>query len=203
MLRNPSNALADRIDAVLPQTQCRRCGESGCRPYAESVARGAAPINRCPPGGDAAIVAMASLLGVEVLPLDIRRGVPTALAFARIDESTCIGCTLCIRACPTDAIVGAAGYMHTVVADRCTGCELCLPPCPVDCIVMVPASRTWDAADAARARQQFDAHNARLRSVARRDAMDVRATLGREERKRAVASAFARARARRAETAGR
>ncbi len=131
-------ALADRIDAVLPQTQCRRCGYEACRPYAEAVARGAAAINRCPPGGMEGVRALARITGRPVLPLDPECGVEAPLCVAVIDEAACIGCTKCIQACPVDAIVGASKLMHTVVADLCTGCELCIAPCPVDCIDMVP-----------------------------------------------------------------
>lgn len=132
------NPIVDQIDAVLPQTQCGQCGFAGCRPYAEAIANGEAPINQCPPGGQSTIVALADLLDVEVLELNEEHGehldVPTV---ALIDEQVCIGCTLCIQACPVDAILGSAKRMHTVIAAECTGCELCLPPCPVDCIEMV------------------------------------------------------------------
>lgn len=132
--------LAGRIDALLPQTQCTRCGYPACRPYAEAIARGEAPINRCPPGGEAGIRALAMLTGLPVQPLDPECGseMPPRIAF--IDEDACIGCTKCIQACPTDAIVGASKLMHTVIPDLCTGCELCIPPCPVDCIAMLSAS---------------------------------------------------------------
>jgi electron transport complex protein RnfB len=139
---NPSaaiNRLADRIDALLPQTQCRQCGYAGCRPYAEAIARGKADINQCPPGGTAGIAALAALLACAPKPLNPAHGVEQPLHLAVIDEPKCIGCTLCIQACPVDAIVGAAKLMHTVIAAECTGCRLCIPPCPVDCIVMVPA----------------------------------------------------------------
>jgi electron transport complex protein RnfB len=139
MNRSPDASLVDRIDALLPQTQCRRCGEDGYRPYAQAVADGRAPINRCPPGGPSTLAAMATLLQAPPIPLDGSRGKQQPFAIAFIDEAACIGCTLCIQACPTDAIVGAAKQMHTVIIDRCTGCELCLPPCPVDCIAMLPA----------------------------------------------------------------
>jgi electron transport complex protein RnfB len=127
------------IDALLPQTQCRRCGYAGCEPYARAVARGEGAINQCPPGGEHTVVALAALLRISPMPLDSARGSTRPLSIAHIDEATCIGCTLCIAACPVDAIVGAAKLMHTVLAERCTGCELCLPPCPVDCIDLVPA----------------------------------------------------------------
>jgi len=130
--------LTDRIDALLPQTQCRRCDYRACRPYAEAIARGEADINRCPPGGEAGIRAMAKLLGRPVLPLDPECGVESPRVVALIREAECIGCTKCIQACPVDAIVGGPKLMHTVIAEYCTGCELCLPPCPVDCIDLVP-----------------------------------------------------------------
>lgn len=131
--------LTERIDALLPQTQCTRCGYPACRPYAEAIARGEAPINRCPPGGDAGIRALAALTGMPVVPLDPACGEEAPPTIALIDEEVCIGCTKCIQACPVDAIVGAAKLMHTVVPELCTGCELCIPPCPVDCIAMIPA----------------------------------------------------------------
>lgn len=133
-------SLVDRIDALLPQTQCRRCTFAGCRPYAEAIAQGAADINQCPPGGERTAQALANLLGVAPKPVGAEFGVvPEYPAVAFIEEDACIGCTKCIQACPVDAIVGASRHMHTVIAADCTGCELCIPPCPVDCIVMQPA----------------------------------------------------------------
>lgn len=129
---------AAAIDAVLPQTQCTRCGYQGCRPYAEAIAAGKADINQCPPGGQATIDALAALLGRETKPLNPANGVEAAPVVALIDEERCIGCAKCLPACPVDAIVGAQHYMHTVIVERCTGCELCIPPCPVDCIRLVP-----------------------------------------------------------------
>jgi len=132
--------LIERIDALLPQTQCRRCTFTGCRPYATALARGEADINQCPPGGEQTMTRLAGLLGRTPRPVEERFGiVPTSPYVAWIDEPRCIGCTKCIQACPVDAIVGASKYMHTVIADDCTGCELCIPPCPVDCIEMRPA----------------------------------------------------------------
>jgi electron transport complex protein RnfB len=131
---------AERIDRLLPQTQCGQCGYPGCRPYAEAIARGEAEIDQCPPGGEAGIRALAQLLGREPRPLDASRGVEKPRVLALIDEATCIGCTKCIQACPVDAILGAPKLMHTVIAELCTGCELCLPPCPVDCIALVPVA---------------------------------------------------------------
>ncbi len=132
------NPLVDKIDAVLPQTQCGQCGYPGCRPYATAIASGEADINRCPPGGDEGIHKLADLLGVEYKPFGEGTAQPKPKAVAFIDEDTCIGCTLCLQACPVDAISGAAKQMHTIIASECTGCELCLPPCPVDCITMEP-----------------------------------------------------------------
>ena len=134
--------LADQIDALLPQTQCGQCNYPGCRPYAEAIAKGEADINLCPPGGEDGVKALADLLGVDPKPLNAEQGPPKPKSLAVIDEQRCIGCTLCIQACPVDAILGAAKFMHTVIASECTGCELCLPPCPVDCIDMVPVPET-------------------------------------------------------------
>ena len=191
--------LARRIDALLPQTQCRRCGESGCLPYAEAIAAGRAPINRCPPGGSATIAALAALLHVPELPLDAAFGTSGLLRIAAIDESTCIGCTLCIQACPTDAIIGATRQMHTVLAHRCTGCELCLPPCPVDCIDLLPANREWSREDAANAGAWHAAQRTRrARSALPRDEAAPPASRdATAQRKAALAAALARARARR------
>ncbi len=134
------NPIVDQINTLLPQTQCGQCSYPGCKPYAEAIANGE-KINKCPPGGETTIQALADLLGVEPEPLDAEHGaekaVPT-VAFIREDE--CIGCTKCIQACPVDAILGAAKQMHTVIADECTGCDLCVEPCPVDCIDMIPVA---------------------------------------------------------------
>jgi len=156
--------LADRIDALLPQTQCRQCGFDGCRPYAQAITGGEADINRCPPGDDAGIQALAALLGRPAKPLDTSRGQPGPLKVAVIDERHCIGCTLCIQACPVDAIVGANKRMHTVLPDWCTGCDLCVAPCPVDCIAMVPVAppRAWTRQDADTARRRHRARAERL-----------------------------------------
>ncbi|HEY2622871.1 MAG TPA: RnfABCDGE type electron transport complex subunit B [Dyella sp.] len=166
-------SLADRIDALLPQTQCEQCGYHGCRPYAEAIALGAAKINQCPPGGAAGIARLAALLDVPVLPLDSEHGVEKPRTLARIVEADCIGCTKCIQACPVDAIVGSAKLMHTVIADDCTGCELCVPACPVDCIVLEPMPSAWvsDPVHADAARAHFQQREARLaRDQAQRDA---------------------------------
>jgi len=143
-----SDPVVDQIDAVLPQTQCGQCNYPGCRPYAEAIAAGEAEINQCPPGGEAGIQVLADLLGVEILALNPENGEEKPKAVAVIEEAICIGCTLCIQACPVDAILGASKLMHTVIEAECTGCDLCLPPCPVDCIEMVvktlvPGQWTW------------------------------------------------------------
>ncbi|WP_405233638.1 electron transport complex subunit RsxB [Lentisalinibacter salinarum] len=130
--------LVERIDAILPQTQCAQCGYPGCRPYARAIADGSAEINQCPPGGEQTIHALAELLGREALPLDPARGTEPEPRVAVIREAECIGCARCLPACPVDAIVGAPQYLHTVIERECTGCELCLDPCPVDCIDLVP-----------------------------------------------------------------
>ncbi len=132
------NTLIFKINELLPQTQCGQCGFKGCRPYAEAIAEGRADINQCPPGGDEGIADLARLLGVSVKPLDAVFGQHKPRQTAFIVEEQCIGCAKCIAACPVDAIIGAAKFMHTVIADECTGCALCVAPCPVDCIVMQP-----------------------------------------------------------------
>ena len=129
--------LIERLDRVLPQTQCGQCGFEGCRPYAEAMASGQAQVDRCPPGGDAGARALAQILGIASLSYDRRRGQHKPAQVALIVEADCIGCTKCIQACPVDAIVGGAKHMHVVIEPLCTGCELCLPACPVDCIEMV------------------------------------------------------------------
>jgi electron transport complex protein RnfB len=139
--RAEGNPIADQINAILPQTQCGQCGYPGCRPYAEAIAAGEA-INKCPPGGEAGIQALADLLDVEPQPLDAEHGEESVKKVAFIHEEQCIGCTKCIQACPVDAIIGAAKQMHTVASAECTGCDLCVDPCPVDCIEMVPLEQT-------------------------------------------------------------
>ncbi len=199
--------LADAIDRALPQTQCTRCGYPACRPYAEAVAAGTAAINRCPPGGEAGIRALAALTGRDYLPLDPSCGFEQPLRVAVVDEARCIGCTLCIQACPVDAIAGGPKRMHTVIADLCTGCELCVPPCPVDCIDMVPAAgagAVWTRERADAARSRYLARNARLardadeqaERLARR-AANPREAPTRAARQAAIAAALERARARR------
>ncbi len=138
--------IADQIDAILPQTQCGQCSFAGCRPYAEAIAAGEAEINRCPPGGEATMLALADLLGREPVEMSDEAAVQQVKSVALIREAECIGCTLCLQACPVDAILGAAKQMHYVIEEECTGCELCLPPCPVECIDMLPIKatvKTW------------------------------------------------------------
>lgn len=158
------NILIDRIDAILPQTQCQQCGFAGCKPYATAIVEGRADINQCPPGDEEGIAQLAELLGVKPKSLNSTHGVPKPKKTALIDESKCIGCTFCIRACPVDAIAGAAKQMHTVITAECTGCELCIAPCPMDCIRMVSAQQQANpvdqhakknAANLARARYQL------------------------------------------------
>ncbi|HEY7887678.1 MAG TPA: RnfABCDGE type electron transport complex subunit B [Steroidobacteraceae bacterium] len=163
-------ASADDIDALLPQTQCTRCGYQGCRPYAEAIARGEAEINQCPPGGAATIAQLAALLRRDALPLNPANGLEGPALVALIDEVACIGCAKCLPPCPVDAIIGARKQMHTVVAALCTGCELCIAPCPVDCISMVqrPSLPAAPAApDALDNRERFRAHNERIARCAR------------------------------------
>ena len=212
--------LAERIDAALPQTQCTKCGFTGCRPYAEAIATGNAEINQCPPGGAAGIAKLSLLTGRPPQPLNPTNGIEAPLRIAVIDESLCIGCTLCIQACPVDAIVGAAKLMHTVLAPLCTGCDLCVPPCPMDCIAMVQAvpDREWLDQDARAARQRFEARNRRLaheqleiedrrltRGSAKLKEPAIMGDTGVSERRARVAAAIERARERRkqqVETAG-
>jgi electron transport complex protein RnfB len=152
---------SDRIDALLPQTQCTRCGYAGCAPYAAAIAAGEAAINQCPPGGAATIASLAALLDRPALALNPANGIEAPPQVAWIDESRCIGCAKCLAPCPVDAIVGAPKFLHTVLADRCTGCELCLPPCPVDCIELRPAPAA-QRNDAAENRRRYVAHKTRL-----------------------------------------
>ena len=151
--------LARRIDALLPQTQCTKCGYAGCRPYARAIVEGEADINQCPPGGDAVVAHLARLLDRAPKPLNPANGEYRAPQVALIDEDICIGCTKCIQACPVDAIVGASKLMHTVIASWCTGCELCIPPCPVDCIALVAVGVLPDAD---LSRERHDLRDARL-----------------------------------------
>jgi electron transport complex protein RnfB len=153
--------LVARLDALLPQTQCTRCGYPGCLPYAAAMAGGTASINQCPPGGERTIEALAALLGTAPRRQNPAHGVETPARVAYIDEARCIGCARCLPPCPVDAIVGAAKFMHTVLAERCTGCELCLAPCPVDCIEMRPASAVSVPPELNRTR--YLAHTERLK----------------------------------------
>ena len=168
---HPPTALAElaaRIDAALPQTQCTRCGYPDCAAYAQAIAEGAAPINQCPPGGAEGVARLAAITGHPVVPLSVEHGVEGPRAVAFIDEAWCIGCTLCIKACPTDAIVGSNKMMHTVIEPYCTGCELCVPVCPVDCIQLDNVSGTatgwsaWSAPRAQQARQRYQTHRVRV-----------------------------------------
>ena len=159
--------MIDQINAILPQTQCRQCGFQGCRPYAEAIASGTADINQCPPGGDEGIIELAHLLGVDPKPLNAQHGQHKPKSVAFIVEQDCIGCVKCIAACPVDAILGAAKFMHTVITSECTGCELCVAPCPVDCIIMKPLTaaqhndkaliKAKQFAQAQRAKQRYEA----------------------------------------------
>jgi len=203
VVRSPVSA--DAVDALLPQTQCTRCGYPDCAGYASAIALGDAPINRCPPGGDATIAALAKLTGRERTPVDPECGAHAPLAVALVDEARCIGCTICIQACPLDAIVGAPRRMHAVIESLCSGCELCVAPCPVDCIAMRPAGRAWDGSDAAAARARHRARDTRLargERIADRRPGGAPAPAGdpeRERRRASVAAALERARARRSD----
>ncbi len=167
MISASDASLAARIADLLPQTQCTKCGYAGCLPYADAVASGEAGYNQCPPGGAEGVARLARLLGRPVIPLNPEHGVERPRPLARIDESLCIGCTLCMQACPVDAIVGAAKQMHAVLADCCTGCDLCVAPCPVDCIEMVTVTgdrtgwQAWSQQQADRARQRHSWHETR------------------------------------------
>jgi electron transport complex protein RnfB len=216
---------ADDIDALLPQTQCTKCGYPGCRPYAEAIAGGAADIDQCPPGGQAGVDRIARLLQRPSKPLNPAHGCETPRSVALIDEAACIGCTLCIQACPTDAILGAARQMHTVLLDECTGCELCVAPCPVDCIAILPLAALVSrgasamrgeadvpvAAHAQRWRRRYVARKSRLardseerdqrmaaKAVRKLEALDEMPDgPGRDRKLAAVHAAIERARARR------
>jgi electron transport complex protein RnfB len=202
----PTNTLADRVDALLPQTQCTRCGYPACRSYAEAIARGQADINQCPPGGAAGIAALAALLGRAPKPLNPANGIEKPREVALIDEAVCIGCTKCILACPVDAIVGGPKMMHTILVDECTGCELCIPPCPVDCISMVPLPAEDKVPPSSRATQyrvRYEVHLARLDRCEAERAAELtarKATLDGAGGD-AVRAAIARARAKKADAA--
>jgi Na+-translocating ferredoxin:NAD+ oxidoreductase subunit B len=201
----PLPTLADRIDALLPQTQCTRCGYPACRPYAEAIARGETDISHCPPGGVAGIRALADLLGRPPKPLDPANGSEKPRELALIDEEVCIGCTKCIQACPVDAILGASKMMHTILVQECTGCELCIAPCPVDCISMVAAGANEEDSSrlAAQYRRRYADHSARLaRDEAEREAAlaQRKAALDTGTSGSAVLAAIARAKAKKLTT---
>ncbi len=199
-------SLAQRIDALLPQTQCTRCGYPDCRSYAEAVAGGAAPLNQCPPGGAEGIRQLAALLGQPELPLNPEFGDEGPRRAVYIEEATCIGCTLCIQACPVDAIIGAPKRMHAVIEADCTGCELCLPVCPMDCIALEEASAgatgwaAWSPAQADAARTRHAARQARLARDAREEddrlSAKAEAAAAEDPKRAAIAAALARARVR-------
>ena len=185
-----TKTLADRIEDLLPQTQCTKCGYPACRPYAEAIASGEAEINRCPPGGLEGVVRLAAVTGHPVIPINPANGVERPRPVAFIDESLCIGCTLCIQACPVDAILGAAKQMHTILPNLCTGCDLCVAPCPVDCIAMVPVTgeatgwAAWSQAQADDARARHDVRAARL--LREKEENDARLAAKAVEKMRAV-----------------
>jgi len=219
----PETTLADRIDAALPQTQCTRCGYPDCRAYAAAMADEGAAINRCPPGGAEGIARLAALTGRKATALDPASGSEGPRRVAFVDEAWCIGCTLCIKACPVDCIIGAPKRMHVVIEDQCTGCELCIPACPVDCIVLEDATPgrsgwgAWGATQAQAARQRYLERNARreraqrenderlaqkatakLANLRQHSTLDDPAAL--ERKRAAIEAALARARARRQTT---
>jgi electron transport complex protein RnfB len=215
--------LANHIDAILPQTQCRRCGYPSCRAYAEALAEGSTSLNRCPPGGSHTITALAKLLSRESLTLDAACGEEREWVVARIDEAACIGCTLCIQSCPVDAILGATKHMHTVIESECTGCELCLEPCPVDCIYLQPMQwqgepgarrgflESWLRRRAPLARRRFE-HRSRRLERARSERLErrrsrrsgrIRRDAERAAKQTVIRAAVRRARARRRVPTGR
>ena len=162
MNNNHQSSLVDKINAILPQTQCTRCGYPSCLDYAKAIDDGSANINQCPPGGNDGIVQLAILLNKPILPLNPTNGIIKPQQVAVINEEECIGCTLCIKACPVEAIIGSNKMMHTVITDHCTGCDLCIAPCPVDCIDMVDREEsTWGKLDRDLAKMHYDKHNAR------------------------------------------
>ena len=192
-----NHRLVQAIDDALPQTQCTRCGYPDCRSYAQAIADGGADINQCPPGGNEGIDRLAALTGRPAVPLNPANGVEVPRRLAVIDEDWCIGCTLCLKACPVDCIVGGPKGMHTVIDAQCTGCELCIPACPVDCIALVPVTgaRTgwsaWSAAQASDARDRFGWHRQRLQ----RDAQVRSEPPPAPDKRSVITAALARARA--------
>ena len=192
-----SSSLIEAINKVLPQTQCTKCGYDGCLPYAEALASHAADINRCPPGGTAGVDKLSALLGRPAKPIDPTCGLEGPLRVAVIEEAHCIGCTLCIQACPVDAILGANKKMHVVLPDWCTGCDLCLPPCPVDCITMVDVvdNPHWSEDRASTARKRYEQRQ--QRKTQRPGAAREVEPPSLADKQSAVAAALARARARR------
>ena len=189
-------SLAERINDALPQTQCTRCGFPDCKAYAQAIALDNAPINQCPPGGLEGIAVLSKITGRPALPLNPDNGTEGPMTVAVIDEAWCIGCTLCLKVCPTDAILGSNKVMHTVIESACTGCDLCLPVCPVDCIEMVPISdeRTgwsaWSPALAQQARQRYEARQLRLLEEQAQDDKEV------PTKQAMIAAALAKAKAR-------
>lgn len=211
-MNTQTSTLTERINALLPQTQCTRCGYDACLPYAQAIAEQGEAINRCPPGGDTGIQQLAALTGQALQALNPECGTHEAPTVAWIDEKHCIGCTLCIQACPVDAILGANKRMHTVISDRCTGCDLCLAPCPVDCITMLPANREWTPTLAEQAKQNYERRSQRLQlkhdeagsMASRLLANKPKVALAADDpdkRKASIAQALAQARARRAQQA--
>lgn len=226
MSASTDKSLAEQLEDLLPQTQCTKCGYPSCRAYAEAMANDNASYNQCPPGGAEGIARLAGLLGKPVVPLNPENGAERPRSLAVIDETLCIGCTLCIQACPVDAIIGAAKQMHTVLNALCTGCDLCVAPCPVDCISMIeitPGKTGWAAwsqeqADAARRRHNFrnfhlkrerDENEARLaaKAAAKLKAIEKEAALSTEaqaeqaRKKAIIQAAIERARQRKEEAA--
>lgn len=198
--------LAFSIDAALPQTQCQRCGYPDCASYAQAIAHEGAPINQCPPGGTEGIARLAAITGQAASALNPKFGIEGPLTLARIDEDWCIGCTLCIKACPTDAILGANKLMHTVLPQHCTGCELCIPVCPVDCIALKVVSGqhsgwdAWSPEQAAHAKQRYQARQQRLQAQGLTESINANAQATAPvpavvpDKKSAVAAALAKAR---------
>lgn len=204
MAVNVALSVRQAVDDRLPQTQCTRCGYADCSAYAEAIATDAAPIDRCPPGGAEGIERLAALTGLPIRPLDPACGIEAPRRQALIDENWCIGCTLCLDACPVDAIVGGPKAMHTVLDTRCTGCELCLPACPVDCISLIPASgaltgwAAWSETQARQAQERYQWHRQRLmRDLDDRGNRTDAATSMDGGRQAAIAAALARSRAER------